>query len=356
MHDAQAIINTCTSLVSPLNNVAGTHRIENQIRREESAQYNRMDRFMQKKSKLVSQLTSYEFHLPKAKDDKGISILSSTVPLRYPDPTISNNHPSIPSILHTTLLGVGIEELRDQDGKPCLPRPPDSASMFTPKQAVSIIVDRETALELGRHTTERFNYHLSNRINNKDKHHHGAINFIKENLHVCDAITTLAGHVKTNLSSIRSGASLLRGPTCQAFQTVDEDDNGTLMGAYLHHNPISMEDSIRSASAANGDGQRTFACRNREHRKGSMNSTLDDIKSRFYIRYPSKVGGHNDKDLRWGHFDDLSHYVALGFSLSNGVNNLLKEKDGVFVWSDRTLNVLKGTKMGGATMRSKNWF
>jgi len=103
---------------------------------------------------------------------------------------------------------------------------------------------RETALELGRHTTERFNYHLSNRINNKDKHHHGAINFIKENLHVCDAITTLAGHVKIDPSSIRSGASLLRGPTCQAFQTVDEDDNGTLMGAYLHHDPISMEDFI----------------------------------------------------------------------------------------------------------------
>ena len=203
-----------------------------------------MNRFMQKKSKLVSQLTSYEFHLPNAKDDKGTSVLSSTVPLRDPDPTISNNHTSIPSILHTTLLGVGIEELRDRDGKPCLPRPPNSASMFTPKQAVSIIVDRETALELGRHTTERFNYHLSNRINNKDKHHHGSINFIKENLHVCDAITTLAGHVKIDPSSIRSGASLLRGPTCQAFQTVDEDDNGTLMGAYLHQYPISVEDFI----------------------------------------------------------------------------------------------------------------
>jgi hypothetical protein len=49
----------------------------------------------------------------------------------------------------------------------------------------------------------------------------------------------------------------------------------------------------------------------------------------------------------------LSHYVALGFSLSNGVNNLLTEKDGVFVWSDRTLNVLKGTKIGGATMGTK---
>ena len=49
----------------------------------------------------------------------------------------------------------------------------------------------------------------------------------------------------------------------------------------------------------------------------------------------------------------MSHYVALGFSLSNGVNNLLKEKDGVFVWSDGTLNVLKGTKMGGATMGTK---
>ena len=99
---------------------------------------------MQKKSKLVSQLTSYQLHLPKAKDNKGTPFLLSTVPTRDPDPTISNNHPSIPSILHTTLLGVGIKELRDRDGKPCLPRPPGSATMLTSKQAVRIIVDAES--------------------------------------------------------------------------------------------------------------------------------------------------------------------------------------------------------------------
>ena len=94
---------------------------------------------------------------------------------------------------------------------------------------------------------------------------------------------------------------------------IDEGDNGSLMGAYLHHDPVSLKDIIRSGSAANNDGQCTFTCRNREHRNASNNDTLADIKSRFYIRHPSKVGGHKDKDLRWGHFDDLIHYVALGF-------------------------------------------
>ena len=125
----------------------------------------------------------------------------------------------------------------------------------------------ETSLSLERHTWERFNYHLDNRIKNKDKHHHGAINFIKENLHVCDALATLAGHVKIDPSTIRSGASLLRGPICGEFQTVDEGDNGSIMGAYLHHDPIALEDFIRSGSAANDNGKHDFARRNIEHRK-----------------------------------------------------------------------------------------
>jgi len=143
----------------------------------------------------------------------------------------------------------------------------------------------------------QFNYHLDNRIKNKDKHHHGAINFIKENLHVCDALATLAGHVKIDTSTISSGASLLRGPICGEFQTVDEGDNGSIMGAYLHHDPIALEDFIRSGSAANDNVKHDFARRNIEHRKASKNNTLANIKSRFYIRYPSKVGGHEDKDL-----------------------------------------------------------
>ena len=49
----------------------------------------------------------------------------------------------------------------------------------------------------------------------------------------------------------------------------------------------------------------------------------------------------------------MTHYVALGFSLRNGVENLVKETDGVFVWSERTLKTLKATKMGGATMKTK---
>ena len=49
-------------------------------------------------------------------------------------------------------------------------------------------------------------------------------NFIKENLHVCDALATLAGHVKIDTSTISSGASLLRGPICGEFQTVDKGD------------------------------------------------------------------------------------------------------------------------------------
>jgi len=86
---------------------------------------------------------------------------------------------------------------------------------------------------------------------------------------VCDALATLAGHVKIDTSTISSGASLLRGPICGEFQTVDGGDNGSIMGAYLHHDPIALEDFIRSGSAANDNGKHDFARRNIEHRKAS---------------------------------------------------------------------------------------
>ena len=77
---------------------------------------------------------------------------------------------------------------------------------------------------------------------------------------------------------------------------VADGDNASLMGAYLHHDPVSMEDFIRSGSASNHDGKRNFECRNKEHKTASMNKKLADIKSRFYIRYPSKIDGHDDED------------------------------------------------------------
>ena len=46
----------------------------------------------------------------------------------------------------------------------------------------------------------------------------------------------------------------------------------------------------------------------------------------------------------------MLHWV---FLLSNGVENLEREKDGVFVWSERTLKTLKATNMCGATMNTK---
>ena len=114
---------------------------------------------------------------------------------------------------------------------------------------------------------------------------------------MCDALATLAGHVKIDTFTISSGASLLRGPICGEFQTVDGGDNGSIMGAYLHHDPIALEDFICSGSAANDNGKHDFARRNIEHHKAPKNNTLADIKSRFYIRYSNKISGHEDKDL-----------------------------------------------------------
>ena len=46
----------------------------------------------------------------------------------------------------------------------------------------------------------------------------------------------------------------------------------------------------------------------------------------------------------------MLHWV---FLLSNGVDDLEREKDEVFLWSERTLNTLKVKNMGGATIKTK---
>ena len=106
---------------------------------------------------------------------------------------------------------------------------------------------------------------------------------------MCDALATLAGHVKIDPSTIRSGASLLREPICGAFQTVDEGDNGSLMGAYLHHDPIALEEFIHSGSAANDNGQHDFARRNIEHCKASNSDILADISPGFTYAIPARL-------------------------------------------------------------------
>ena len=58
---------------------------------------------------------------------------------------------------------------------------------------------------------------------------------------------------------------------------IDEGDNGSLMGAYLHHDPVSLKYIIRSGSAANDDGQ------------ASKNDTLSDIKSWFIFATSARL-------------------------------------------------------------------
>lgn len=76
---------------------------------------------------------------------------------------------------------------------------------------------------------------------------------------------------------------------------------------------------------------------------------LSHVKQ-FYWRYPSR--GFGKKDIRWGDFENLVQYVAMGFSLEN-VDHLTKEADGIFVWSDRTMKMLEKTKMNGASIKTK---
>lgn len=146
--------------------------------------------------------------------------------------------------------------------------------------------------------------------------------------------------------------SLLKSPSGGSFSTVAESSQ-SLMGAYMHHDPVVLEAFIRSGSAFNEKGDRTLSYRNNEHGKNSKVKTLDAVKSKFSCRYTDKTEGHSNADLRYGYFNDLVQYVALGFDKDQGIDNLTKEQDGIFVWSHRTMQMLKDTKMNDATMEGK---
>lgn len=72
-------------------------------------------------------------------------------------------------------------------------------------------------------------------------HNHGSIPLLFDNLYMCDAIATLAGHIKPNPITIHSGMSLLRSPASGTSETVVEKGNQMLMGAHLHHDPMNLE-------------------------------------------------------------------------------------------------------------------
>ena len=136
-------------------------------------------------------------------------------------------------------------------------------------------------------------------------------------------------------------------------QTVTEDGNSSLMGAYLYHDPVALDAFIRSGSACNEAGDATMAARNSKHAQVAGSQALEALRSEFYKRYPKKDGGHSNDKVRYGYFDDLVQYVAMGFAKEKGVGNITKEEDGIFVWSDRTIKMLEKTKMNGYSMESK---
>jgi len=212
---------------------------------------------------------------------------------------------------------------------------------------------KATAAGLRPLTLERFQNHLDRRIERKELHSHASIGFVWDNLHVCDALAALAGHVKTDPSAVKSSMSLLRSLHASTYQTVAEDGNSALMGAYLYHDPVALDAFFRSGSACNEAGDATMAARDAKHAQMAASQTLEAMKSCFYSKYPKRNGGHGNNKLRNAYFDDIVQYVAMGFNKDNGVDNIAKEEGGIFVWSVRTLKMLERTKMNGYSMESK---
>lgn len=198
----------------------------------------------------------------------------------------------------------------------------------------------------------RFQRQKDFRIPRKDRHNHWVLSAFEDNLPVLCALVTQAQQIKADLACAKSDSCLLLSPSRGGFELASEGRNSFLKGCYLYYDPVNQEVWIRSGKLYGGE-DRGFGDRNSEHEKGSKCRSLKDLKSLFYTYYTHKTEGHGADDLRRGYFEDLVMYVGLAFSESNGIEHLLDEREGVFVWSERTLKKLRETNAKGMSTKEK---
>lgn len=195
----------------------------------------------------------------------------------------------------------------------------------------------QTSLDL------RFTNHVKTKVP-LNQHHYFILNWLRKNL-VIDAVhMVLCDHVKRKLDRVMPHQCLLR-PACNAFLMCTNAE-ANLHGAYLHYDDNLCE-WIRSGSA---DGEKGMGGRNDTHRKRAENDTNHD-NSRFYNLWPStKSSRAINNPVRMGHWEDLTQYVAVGFTPSEQVLEVCSKdlsEGGIFFYSEEEKAKIRGTNING---------
>ena len=201
----------------------------------------------------------------------------------------------------------------------------------------------------------RLSSHLEERVEDKQKHGHGAWQFFLDNKERFAATSASWRQVKGNTSFVAADASLFT-PDISRFIPV-QGATGQLEGAYGHLDKVDQQ--FKRAGKAVG-ATRNFAVRDKDHKKGAMLATLGALASLFYMSYPSRdpsVALRINKRLQRGHFEDLQQCVLLGFDRRTdraAVKKAITAKDnGIFVWSDATMAMIEKWDCKGASLEDK---
>ena len=124
-----------------------------------------------------------------------------------------------------------------------------------------------------------------------------------------------------------------------------------LEGCYLYWDTVGNR-FIRSGKVSGGargdNGGRTFATRNREHKKGSELKSFQDRQSTFYTKYPSIENTSNNTEL-WGHFENLTQYSAFAIARMDKpiVKSICEDTNGFMQWPEQIIEKLS---KGGRTV------
>ena len=185
---------------------------------------------------------------------------------------------------------------------------------------------------------DRFNTRIINSVC-ESKQDNLTVRWFRNNLGRFCCIVTLLGHTIEDIECATADSTLLCHPQdrfVSASGTI-----GDLEGCYLHYDNI-LHRWVRSGLAVGSDGlpRRSMNYAQSQH---IQRSRTKGSNKRFELYYPDRTLDNNSS-IRRGWFQNLEQYCAVGFDRSLDVASFCLESEGIFWWSEASLEEIKSLK------------
>jgi hypothetical protein len=211
----------------------------------------------------------------------------------------------------------------------------------------ALTVFEQSTLDRANYLQDRLCIRLAKHVKtklpeNEDLHDHWCFHLTASKLGHMAALMVMFQHVKDDLVCLDDNQCLLSSPEGlpQRFRLARAQPED---GVYLYYDTNARK-WVRGGMVA----ARPFVERGSEHKKGSMLTTADSKKSKFYRSYPSKAAaGASQSGIRKGYFENLKHYIALGYPVKKSVDGLVD----IFGFSEadnNNINTMNPRMKGGA--------